>query len=116
MTTKKPISVVVPTYNEEKTIGSLLEALINQSYPIDEIVISDFNSKDKTIDIVNKYIDDGNNITLAKRRRKCRGAGRNSGILSAKNHIIALIDAGSIPEKNWIENLISLHKKMLFFF
>jgi len=37
MITRKLISVVIPTYNEEKSIGSLLEVLINQSYPIDEI-------------------------------------------------------------------------------
>ena len=34
------VSVVIPAYNEENTIGALIEALLNQTYLPDEIIIN----------------------------------------------------------------------------
>ena len=44
------VSVIVPCYNEEKTIGLLLESLLKQTYPLDdmEVVIADGMSEDGT--------------------------------------------------------------------
>ena len=47
------ISVIIPTYNEEKNISKLLYSLLNQSHKPDEIIISDGGSTDKTVDIIN---------------------------------------------------------------
>tara|TARA_Y100000590_G_C15709953_1_gene1009932 strand:- start:931 stop:1890 length:960 start_codon:yes stop_codon:yes gene_type:complete len=107
MVEKSGVSVVIPTYNEEKSIEKLIELLSKQTYSIDEIIISDANSKDKTLEILKKYVELGHNIKFAKRNGFCRGSGRNAGINTAKNDLIALIDAGSYPEKDWIENLLN---------
>jgi len=55
------ISVIVPTYNEEKFIGKCLKALNTQTLPRDEyeIIVSDSSSTDRTVKIAKKFIGGG---------------------------------------------------------
>lgn len=54
---KKPlVSVVIPAYNEEKTIVRTLESVSRSDYPNFEIIVVDDGSKDKTSQIVNRII------------------------------------------------------------
>ena len=99
------ISVVVPTLNEEINIAKFLDSLLNQTRKPDEIIISDGGSIDKTVFIINNYIKKNNIIKIVSRDGKCRGSGRNSGIKKSNNEYIALIDAGTLPHKNWLEQL-----------
>lgn len=56
MNSKSPlISIGVPTYNSEKTIGFTLESLLAQNYGNYELIISDNASTDATIEVVEKY-------------------------------------------------------------
>ena len=50
------ISVVIPTYNGEKYIADSIESVLNQTRPADEIIISDDNSSDATLDICRRYL------------------------------------------------------------
>jgi cellulose synthase/poly-beta-1,6-N-acetylglucosamine synthase-like glycosyltransferase len=38
-----------------------------------------------------------------------RSTGRNAGISAASNHIIAITDAGCVPQQNWLEQLVSVY-------
>ena len=49
------ISVAICTYNGEKFIEQQLQSILNQTLRVDEIVISDDNSDDKTIEILEQY-------------------------------------------------------------
>jgi glycosyltransferase involved in cell wall biosynthesis len=49
------ISVCIPTYNGEKFLQQQLDSILCQSVPVDEIIISDDSSTDKTIEIVKSY-------------------------------------------------------------
>jgi glycosyltransferase involved in cell wall biosynthesis len=51
------ISVCIPTYNGEKFLKQQLDSILNQSVPVDEIIISDDSSTDKTIEIIKSYKD-----------------------------------------------------------
>ena len=42
------ISIIIPTYNREKTIFKSVESVINQTYKDIEIIIVDDNSTDRT--------------------------------------------------------------------
>ncbi len=100
------VSVVIPTFNEEKTIKKLLYSLINQTEKIDEIIISDNNSTDSTKKIIESFAIKNHNIRVLDRDGICRGSGRNQAINNSKNDLIALIDAGTYADKNWIKNLL----------
>ena len=49
----KIVSVLICTYNAEKTIEETLKTCLNQTYKNFEILIHDDQSKDKTIEIIN---------------------------------------------------------------
>ncbi len=53
----KLVSVLICTYNAEKTIKETLDSCINQTYKDFEILIHDDQSKDKTIQIINDICD-----------------------------------------------------------
>lgn len=52
MTTTPLVSVCVPTYNGAQYIEEAIHSILDQSYPNLEIIISDDNSSDDTLDIV----------------------------------------------------------------
>jgi glycosyltransferase involved in cell wall biosynthesis len=56
------ISIVIPTYNCERTIKACLDSIVRQDYPKDkiEVIIVDGGSKDKTLEIARKYGVDKN--------------------------------------------------------
>ena len=49
------ISVALCTFNGEKFIREQLESILNQSFKVDEIVVSDDASTDKTVNIIKEY-------------------------------------------------------------
>lgn len=49
------ISVIMATYNAEKTIEKTIKSVISQTYKNIEFLIIDGESKDKTIEIIKKY-------------------------------------------------------------
>ena len=51
------VSVIIPTYNSEKTIEKALLSVLIQTYCNVECLVIDGSSKDKTIDIVQKFED-----------------------------------------------------------
>lgn len=107
------ISVITPTFNEEKNIEELIQSLLNQSYLPNEIIICDGGSTDKTIEKIRKFPEFGKIIKTVPRKNKCRGSGRNSAIESSNNRLIAMIDSGTRPNKRWLEILIDCYKKNL---
>jgi len=96
------VSIIVPAYNAEKNISKLLESLLNQDYPKEqlEIIIVDNNSDDKTKRIVEQYpvkIFDEKNIQSSY-------AARNLGIRNSKNDILVFTDADCCVDSHWIKN------------
>ena len=52
------ISVAMATYNGEKYIREQIDSILNQSHQIDELIISDDGSTDKTWEIISSINDD----------------------------------------------------------
>ena len=97
---KPRISVVIPTYNEEKNIQRLLFKLNHQTIPREnyEIIIVDGGSTDKTCDIAKKM-----GAKVIFQRHKGIGGARNDGFLIAKADFVATTDADCIVPNQWLE-------------
>ncbi len=94
------ISIIVPVHNNEMTIDSLLDSLLNQSYPNDkyEIIMVDNNSSDNTRKIISNYP-----VTLLDEQNiQSSYAARNRGVRGAKGKILAFTDGDCIPDRYWI--------------
>jgi glycosyltransferase involved in cell wall biosynthesis len=108
---EKFISVIVPVYNASKTIKQLITCLVNQSYPKDkyEIIIVDDGSRDETVEIVISITKEilQPNIKIIKLEHNCGPAtARNRGIIEAKGEIIAFTDADTLPDTEWLKELV----------
>ncbi len=97
------ISIVVPTKNEEKNIGQLLDTLVVQEQPI-EIIVVDSASKDATQEIVKNYMKKYPFIKLYIKKGNI-GESLNFGIEKAKGEAIAFIGADDRADKEWIKNI-----------
>ncbi len=103
------ISVVIPTYNEEKNIATCLKSLNKQTISRQnfEIIVVDGHSTDKTVDIAKEFADK----IIMQKTRWIAGA-RNDGIHAANYGIIACTDADCIVSECWLEEISkSLCKK-----
>lgn len=101
------VSVIVPVRDEEHSIRELLDSLLNQTRPPDEIVITDGGSLDATPLIIEEYIQKGAPVRLIRAGAALPGRGRNLGAAAAKFEWLGFTDAGIRLEKNWLETLVT---------
>jgi glycosyltransferase involved in cell wall biosynthesis len=99
------ISVIIPVRNEAASIGDLLTSLLNQTLKPAEVVITDAGSTDATLRIISEYVISGAPVRLFREVDALPGRGRNVGAAEAANEWLAFIDAGIMPEANWLELL-----------
>ena len=101
------VSVVVPVRDEEQSIRELLDSLLTQTRPPDEIVITDGGSTDATPQIIEEYIRQGAPVRLIRAGPALPGRGRNLGAAQASHEWLAFTDAGIRLENNWLEALVA---------
>ena len=98
------VSVIATVKNEGDALRPLLESLLYQTRPPDEVLICDGGSTDNTLDVLAEYrqwlplriiVAPGANIS----------AGRNLAIAAAAGPIIAATDAGVVLGPVWLEAL-----------
>lgn len=92
-----PISIIIPTFNEDKYLPRLLRSISKQTNAPQEIIIADANSKDKTIDIAKKY-----NCIIVKGGKP--SVGRNNGAKIATQEILLFLDADVILPEKFLED------------
>jgi glycosyltransferase involved in cell wall biosynthesis len=94
------LSIVIPTYNEEKYLPRLLQSIRLQSFADYEIIVADNNSTDATVAIAKQY---GAIITSGG----LPGKGRNEGAKIAQGNILLFLDADVIlQEKDFLSDCL----------
>jgi len=97
------VSIIMPAYNAEKTIGSSIESVIAQTHDKWELIIINDHSEDLTLDIVHDYVKEEQRIVLINNTSDFRGAyfSRNLGLSKAKGQFIAFLDSDDmwLPQK-----------------
>jgi glycosyltransferase involved in cell wall biosynthesis len=112
MSSFEKVSVIIPTYNEEGTIVSCIEGLINGEYPLDklEFIISDGNSSDNTIKKIEEFSAKNPDIKIKvlNNPQKTQGYGLNIAIqnINTDNEIILRADAHSTYPQNYIADCV----------
>lgn len=101
------ISVVIPTYNREKTIKRCLDSILCQSYMPVEIIVVDDGSDDNTISIIQKM--DISILKIIQQNHRGAQAARNLGILNAIGDYIAFLDS----DDEWLPNILERQIEIL---
>jgi len=102
------ISVALCTYNGEKYITSQIESILNQSLPVDEIVVCDDGSSDSTLDILNA-IKDSCAIKIHIHQNKTNlgvCANFEQAISLCQGDVIFLSDQDDIWEQNKVQTIV----------
>ncbi len=100
------VSIVCTVRDEADNIAALLDSMLAQTRPADEIVINDCGSRDATPAIVEHYIAAGHPIRLVQGGHNIP-SGRNNAIAHACGPIIACTDAGLTLEPRWLERIVA---------
>lgn len=104
MKNKHTISVAIATYNEEKNIIKCLEAIATW---VDEIVIADGASQDKTIELASKY----KNVKIIKTTNKPMfHINKNIAIEGCTSNWILQLDADEIVTPELKQEILSILK------
>ncbi|MBI5376217.1 MAG: glycosyltransferase [Candidatus Schekmanbacteria bacterium] len=96
------ISIIIPAYNAEKTIGECLKALLDQTYGREsyEVIVVDDGSTDKTAGIAESL-----GAKVIRQKNAGPAAARNRGVDEAKGDIILFTDSDCVPAKDWIAQM-----------
>lgn len=106
-TTKKySISVLVPAWNEEKTIKNTIESIFEIDYPIQEVIILNNGSTDKTKEIVEELLSKYPKLKLINEKNTGKANSLNKGIKMAKGELVVVVDADSYPDKDSFTKLV----------
>ncbi len=109
------VSIIVPCYNEARTIGLLLQAIHAQTYPRDdlEVIIADGMSTDGTREAIQAFTAE--HPTLAVRvvdnPKRIIPAALNQAIAAAGGEVVVRLDAHSVPRPDYVERCVDALKR-----
>ena len=97
------ISIYIPAYNAENTIEQTIDSILQQTINVDEIIVVNDNSTDRTEEIIKKF----SKIKILNNKKNMGlGFNRNLAIKECKNKIVGGIDADVVLDKFWLEKLL----------
>lgn len=126
---KRPVSIIVPAYNEEVSIDSCANMLLEIDYPDYEVIIVNDGSKDRTLDKLKNVFEFGEinfkekeflktkkikkvyrglnkNIILIDKENGGKADSINAGINYSNGKYICTIDADSILDANALKEVV----------
>jgi glycosyltransferase involved in cell wall biosynthesis len=100
------VSVLIPTFNSESTIEETLDSVKNQTYKNLEVHIVDDGSNDRTLEIVEKNLDD--RTTSSIQENAGAAAARNKAFENSCGRYVFFLDSDDIICPTHIEALLGM--------
>jgi GT2 family glycosyltransferase len=94
------ISVVVCTYNGQRTIRDCMEGLRRLRYPDFEVIVVNDGSTDQAAAIASEY-----DVRLISTENRGLSSARNTGWQAATGEIVAYLDDDAYPDPDWLTHL-----------
>jgi succinoglycan biosynthesis protein ExoA len=111
------VSIVVPCYNEQDTIGLLLDAIYEQTYNRNEleVVVADGMSTDDTRSRILEFVQSHGDllVRIVENQERTIPSGLNIAIGAAGGEFIVRLDAHSIPYPDYVERCVTalMHRR-----
>lgn len=102
------VTVIIPAYNEEKTIAKTIESIAASDYPHFQIFVIDDGSKDDTLRIAKRFESD--KIKVFHKEKNGKASALNFGIKKAKTPLIFTMDADTRVEKDAMRKMVRYFK------
>ncbi len=102
------VCIIVPCYNEEKTLGKTMESVLNLDYPSEklDIIIVDDGSKDRTYQIASKYASENRNVRVYKKKNAGKYTALNLGLKKTKAEFVGALDADSFVHPKALKKIL----------
>lgn len=103
------ISIVMPSFNQDKFIERSILSVLNQNYPNYQLIIIDGGSTDKTIDIIKKYED--KIFYWVSEKDSGQSDALNKGFAKCDGEIYGWLNSDDIYLPNAFYNVVNSLKK-----
>ncbi|MEV6407539.1 glycosyltransferase [Streptomyces bobili] len=103
----RPVSVIVPAYNEKECIANTLASLARSTHPI-EIIIVDDGSTDGTSEISREAAEalGMTNVRVIRQENAGKPAALNNGVRKAGCDIVVMMDGDTVFEPDTVRRLV----------
>lgn len=106
------ISIIIPVYNAQAYIKTMLDGILGQSYNDWELILIVSKSKDESLEICQEYEQKNKNIAVVAVESALPGEARNIGMQRATGEYIMFADADDIiTEKQVLSYFVEKAKK-----
>ncbi|MFC8200377.1 bifunctional polysaccharide deacetylase/glycosyltransferase family 2 protein [Streptomyces sp. NPDC057298] len=99
----RPVSVIVPAYNEKECIANTLRSLAQSTHPI-EIIVVDDGSTDGTKEIAEAL--GMPNVRVVRQENAGKPAALNNGVRHASHDIVVMMDGDTVFEADTVRQLV----------
>jgi glycosyltransferase involved in cell wall biosynthesis len=102
------IAIVIPAYNEEKTIEQTIQSCFHQLRQPDFVIVVNNNSTDTTVSILNSLKKTHSNLYIVNETKKGTGYACRTGFdyaIGLGADLIARTDADTILPKRWLKTI-----------
>ncbi len=104
------VTVVVPCYNEEKTVVKTIESLLALDYPKDKLsllVVND-GSTDNTLNVVREHFKNHGQIQIHDKENGGKYTALNFAISKAETELISCLDADSFVDREALKRMVPM--------
>lgn len=103
------VSVIVPTYNDEKYIDRCIQSILNQTLEEIEIIIVNDGSTDSTYEILERYAEMyPDKVIVRHKENEGQGMARNLGISIARGEYIGFVDSDDYIDIEMYETMYNV--------
>ena len=104
------LSIIIPVYNVEAYIDDCLHSIYSEESDglSFEVIVVDDGTPDKSMDIVNRYVERYKNLSILHQKNQGQSVARNTGLEIAKGEYVWFVDSDDWIEPYSINTLISL--------
>jgi biofilm PGA synthesis N-glycosyltransferase PgaC len=98
------ITLIVPAFNEEKTVSRTLRHLQNFDYPKEklELMVVDDGSADKTFEVASRF----SGVTVLRKPNGGKASALNHGLKLAKGELVGCVDSDSCPRSDALVKMV----------
>ncbi|MEM3980833.1 MAG: glycosyltransferase [Ignisphaera sp.] len=99
------LSVIIPVYNEEKAIGYVIDEISSLGIPLENIIVVDGGSNDRTIEIASLR-----NVIVVTQEGKGKADAIRTGLRYVSTPYVLVIDGDGTYPANYIPKLLAVAK------
>jgi poly-beta-1,6 N-acetyl-D-glucosamine synthase len=101
-----PVTIIIPSYNEEAVIARTISAVLNSDYRDIRVIVIDDGSTDGTADVVESKFGNEPRLKLVRKENGGKSTALNLGISMSDTEIIICLDADTLFRYDTISKLV----------